>query len=753
MSSHHESHHGSNAVADTPAAAELTGSEVAYGFDDQQPVLRSISMGAAQWHNSYAQPPRVQLEHVGYETLWTDELTPEIVQRSRRVDAVARDTLVYRVELTWDQQPAVDFSITCTLADQDQLVMELTAVHEHEGFRLLAMRLPAVLAVDEDQPGAKMLVPFKGGRLVDPATADPGRREQWPGFDYHWFGGAVRDDQLMAMVTVPSVDDTLYHIVDRGESRAATRQLSGVDAQIVGWEFGPDDSTPEARRFAGIEVHWQYRAPSPCSNLRFIVEHRPHCLIDLVPRTKPHAEDWLDAARLVRDRIEARPCPTYDGLLLTRFNVQRKDRGFQVSFDQVLEWIRTIHHLTDGAPQIAYLVGFQHEGHDTGFPHIFTSNEAAGGMDRLQKLFREAAELNVQISFHDNVQASYKASPDWNIQLPARDEKGELRKGAVWSGGQVYLMGQARYARQIEHRLDRTLKTYPMLDKSIYWDAMTTYLGRHDFTPGDSHGLESELDGKKRMIQAARQRGLEVVSETFCPYLLDHLSHTLRLHHEPQPLFGDGERRVPFTCAAFHGRTTWGGNETPPKPAPGESEADARRRGFMSLLISGSGFTAAISPLKPLNYAVQGLYLVELPRQLLRHHVVTDYACNDSVERLTFKLEDGEGQPRGDTFIEVDHQRLSYHIVVNGDLIARDFTTLTPSLGDASHWLSYNFDGGPQQFPLPARWHESAPVRAHVLQEDGSVEQLDCTVHDGQICWTAPACKPVRFTVQLQENA
>lgn len=738
-------------AASRPAPPALSRGPLRFEFDAREPLLRRITCADAALDNPAVTAPRVQVVRLGLETLWSGPAAPELVLRCHRIDGddAAPDTLRYGCEVTWSGDPAAAFTVRFELDAHGRLVATLAEVVEHEGFHLLAVSLQQFLAVGSRVRTGRLLVPHRGGRVVDPATASKGRKEHWPGFDYHYPGGAIYHDRLLALLTVPSVDDTLYFTVGEATQTQAAAALSAVDSQIMGWECEPDaptTPTPGAHRsrYAGIEVLWRYRAPSPRPELRFVAPHEPRCVVEVVAPQPGRSIDWLDAARAVRRRCRARPCDDYDATLLPRFSIQRNDRGYARTFSDAWDWIRSFHHLTDDRPQIAFVVGFQHEGHDTGYPDILTGNAQAGGMARLQQLFRDAQRLNVQISFHDNVQACYRSSPRWDPALPARDAHGGLLKGAVWSAGQVYLMGQARYADHIERRLDETLATYPMLHRSIYWDAMTTYLGRYDFTPGRPAGLEQELDGKKRMVAAARRRGLEVISETFSPYLVDELSHTLRLHDEPTPLFDPSEQRVPFTHAAFHGRATWGSKEVLP------TDPDECRRRTLHLLAGGSGFTAAIAPDKPLAAAVTGTCLVELPRQLLRRHVVADWTRDGAREHITYALESGDATDHcsGDTFVEIDHEAVRYRVVVAGQLVAHDFTTLVPHPRDPSRCLGFSLTQRECRYPLPRHWSPSDRVSAALLTKEGPGPAVPCHVEGRELIWHAPAASPVTIWAQ-----
>ena len=70
-----------------------------------------------------------------------------------------------------------------------------------------------------------------------------------------------------------------------------------------------------------------------------------------------------------------------------------------VTFNETLEWIRQLHVISGGMPQIVYLVGWQGTGHDTLYPSVDVVNEALGTREDLYRLAREAkAKYDATIS-------------------------------------------------------------------------------------------------------------------------------------------------------------------------------------------------------------------------------------------------------------------------------------------------------------------------------------------------------------------
>jgi hypothetical protein len=94
--------------------------------------------------------------------------------------------------------------------------------------------------------------------------------------------------------------------------------------------------------------------------------------------------------------------------------------------------VANISLLSDGMPQVPYLVGWQGTGHDTLYPSLNIVNEALGGASALQALSAAAAaKYNTAVSAHINVDDAYAnyssvPNPEWNSSYMCWDASGEL---------------------------------------------------------------------------------------------------------------------------------------------------------------------------------------------------------------------------------------------------------------------------------------------------------------------------------------
>jgi hypothetical protein len=101
------------------------------------------------------------------------------------------------------------------------------------------------------------------------------------------------------------------------------------------------------------------------------------------------------------------------------------DDGCKVSltFGQALEVIRKLDNLTCGIPKIAYLVGWQFNGHDSKYPSWAEVNprlkraQDATARDSLCWLMDEASKYHTTVSLHINMFDAFEDSPLWKEYL------------------------------------------------------------------------------------------------------------------------------------------------------------------------------------------------------------------------------------------------------------------------------------------------------------------------------------------------
>ncbi len=604
---------------------------------------------------------------------------PYAVTWTVRAEAAA---VTYHGTVSRDGQPAVEFDLVYSVGD-GQAEVTLANVVERAGQQLLAVETGRLVATGA---AGKLALPWHAGRLVDPRRAEPAERR----FGLDWFSqmlaGVVHGGQLAAAVSLPGLDDRLVATVDNG--------------------------------WAALGASFEHRvaARPPVPSLR--LTERTSARLQFT-RVAGRAADWLDGARLLRAQVTARPWRGYrDATIYKIFCDDPKAKQY-TTFDQALALVRQVHHLTDGLPQIAYLVGWQHTGHDTGYPDVFTVNQRLGGLAALRRVMAEAAKYGAVLSFHDNYDDAYEHSPAWDPAIISRDPAGNLQQGGVWSGGQSYILSFSPPAvAQAIERVERTLATYPIRD-SYHIDVLTAALRRYDFNPRQPASGTVTWAGKRAIVAAFNRHGVDVTSEGFMAPAVGVIGHAWHLMRSREPLFS-AEERIPFTPFVYHGHATWGGG------VGGETD-------YLDALLYGGTYSADFTARTPLKDILDRIYLLHLPFRLLREREATSYTATGTKRRMSY----GE-----DSFVEVDEATRQYQVVVDGRLVARNFSIFTPSANGAA-WLAYARAAGPVDYPAPPGWSDGTTLDIVELTPDGPGATRTAPVANGRVQLELKANVPV----------
>ena len=246
--------------------------------------------------------------------------------------------------------------------------------------------------------------------------------------------------------------------------------------------------------------------------------------------------DWRKTGRPERPWFHK-----YDqNLVMKIFLAERTDGGkgckVYLTFEQALDVIERLDHITCGAPKIVYLVGWQYNGHDSKYPAWGEVNarlkrpQDPTALESLKWLMREARAHHTTVSLHINALDAYEDSPLWQEYLEkdiiAKDKRGAPLKGIVWSGLQSYPLS---YAREWEtgcakRRIDGLLKMLPELKEAhtIHIDAFHTFPplpgesqvpGFKGISPYLGYGPEQECAAQRKTLRYFRDWGLDVTSE------------------------------------------------------------------------------------------------------------------------------------------------------------------------------------------------------------------------------------------------
>ena len=201
-----------------------------------------------------------------------------------------------------------------------------------------------------------------------------------------------------------------------------------------------------------------------------------------------------------------------------------------VTFEQALEVIKRVHHITCGVPQIVLLTGWQFEGHDSKYPSWAEVNvhlkrpEDPTAADSLRWLIREARKYNCLATLHINMFDAYEDSPLFDEYVEkdiiAKDVDGKTIIGNRWWGMDCY---HVSYTQEWKHglaqkKIDDLLAMVPEIQENhcIYLDA---FLGARKadqqgpISPYLGYSKDEEARTQRKIFRYWRDREVDVASE------------------------------------------------------------------------------------------------------------------------------------------------------------------------------------------------------------------------------------------------
>lgn len=220
------------------------------------------------------------------------------------------------------------------------------------------------------------------------------------------------------------------------------------------------------------------------------------------------------------------PIHAYHRTLTTKVCCARKSAKDAplTTFGEALALIRQIHTATAGCPQIVYLVGWQHEGHDARYPDWSVVNPrlAMPGGDAaqaLRQLMHDARDFNAVVSLHINMDDAYLNSPLWHEYLRndvlLKNIKGEVMEGDVWDGELCRWICKSReWASGLaKRRIDQLCDLLPIREAgTIHIDAF-----RPNPSPGHGTDWTIEETACREIVRYWNSLGIDVTTE----YLAD----------------------------------------------------------------------------------------------------------------------------------------------------------------------------------------------------------------------------------------
>ena len=150
--------------------------------------------------------------------------------------------------------------------------------------------------------------------------------------------------------------------------------------------------------------------------------------------------------------------PLYSTHLWYKIFLDHRDSGVKTTFRQAGEIIEAIRNVTDGLPQVIYLVGWQEGGHDAQYPAMDSVNQGAGGATALRELCAVAKrKYNALISYHANIDDAYPGNKDYDTRILASPNS--ICHTCDSESGQIF------------RRLEAMMRTVPV-ERTLQFDNM-----------------------------------------------------------------------------------------------------------------------------------------------------------------------------------------------------------------------------------------------------------------------------------------
>jgi hypothetical protein len=591
--------------------------------------------------------------------------------------------------------------------DGASLTLAMESVVESPGFELIEVALPNLATVRETDEGAWMAQGRDGGSFVRVAEARPYRYEDDENF------GRISTQLPVGIVGTRS---------------------AGCLMEVTGFMDGTETSiaTNPAGRSARIGTVLVHRVHGGrCYNMNnggdavcgtsetpnLLVEQAAPCKLDFFP-VDDAATPWFSAAKLLRARMPLKPTQYFDDKLLYLIAGKQKiESEPHTTFAQSRTLIRDIARLTDYAPQVAYISGWVYDGQDTGYPSEDEVNASLGSYEELMQLMADSWRINANVSVNVNYDDAYKSSPQFDTAFIAREPDGAIWKSRAWDGEDSYIVGMAKYVLGgwASRRIAATMARYK-LRNTILIDALSWFAIRNDWDRRHpASGYKNLLDGKWRVLDEFRRRGVSVASEQFRYPMLGKLALSVN-GPEPRPC-PFGGMPIPLTAIVYRKAAIFGGS--------GDGVLRPRQDLFWNsrpgLWFENTTDRAAITDF---------YYLLVLPFNKVHRLEVESFTTRGSVNRLGLEEQ---------STITMDSAGTSYEVVWQGATIARNESTSCPV--DANRIVFYSRSGGRMSYPLPAAW-TGTKVMARRLTIAGRAA-FPVRIEEGQIVVDAPSRVPV----------
>ncbi len=533
------------------------------------------------------------------------------------------------------------------------LLVSMDKVFEERGYELIGAGMPRLATVREEDPSAWFVYGDSGGAfaMLDEASAGT--------LPPNSFWGRIHGTMPICMVgtakllcmqeTTALMDTTEVAVTGAKPSRRASigsgraHRVNGGGCYNLNLGRGVPDNC----------------GTSATPNL--IIEGPSGCRLDFMPVTGDPRNAWIAAGRMVRERMPDIPKPYYHDKYMYGVFCDLPNRPTPPStFAQCGELIRDVAALTDNAPQIVHLWGWQFRGKDTGYPAVNVVDERIGGYDGMMKLMEAGRKSNATVTLSDNYDDAYRSSPAWDAAMIARRPDGELWRSRAWTGEASYIQGLAKFMElgQGVARVRYTCERYK-LPYTTHIDVLSYYTIRNDWDPNHpASGIRNLWQGRYRVLQEFAKHGVDVTSEALRYGMIGHISGYWYAQPSLTPRLGAAA--IPLLQLVYGKSAIWG------------LGSGMRDNGFelrATNLFWNANLHAIMSYETDRKAITDMFYLILVPWLKLHRLEVVSFVRDGD------RTETGYA---GDTRVEMDWGGQTYRVALGGNDVATEDSVFCP---------------------------------------------------------------------------
>jgi len=595
---------------------------------------------------------------------------------------VFKDSIVYRLDCNQNKVSYAQFSLVYFLTGKE-LKVQFKNVTEKNNVNMTWYRTPMFLSANGNQIGSTMIVPFYEGFSVDIQKSGEGYFETTSNIGWQF--------------VLPSA--MMYHSGFEGI-------LSWKHQDLCSYYRIRKNTFNENEASMGMIFNYKY-APTDFSKVGFIPVFDDTTklfevkinLIDDYDRN--NAVDWMDGAKLIRDGINLTPYKPYLNSWLTVFYSVEG----QFINEKTSEIFSKLHHLTDHDTIYSYIISIYKENQINrfaGYPdELHPKYATLNGLKSAIKTCKE--NYNIYLSLFDLYTDYVPVFPDYDPELRVMNSDGTYHPGwPFWDDyKETYLINAYDYmVKKGIDRVNRTLNQYPV-EKSYFMDALSLY-SRKSFTPKSPSSNARFLEGIKILLNEFNKRNINITSEglsaCFANFGLGWFLSLSTIKKENLPFLN--YKIIPLLPYIYHGKTLYGSRVTT------DIKEDPSNRSFLDILISGASSSSRIYNG---NLRINEFYLIDLPWRTLNTRYMNDYQEDGSYQKVTYD---------NNSFVEVDFDKDTYKVQVDGKVVAENYTTVYPK--NDSTFLIYSRDQKEIKIELPEAWTNK--IKLYKLTETGPLD-------------------------------